>query len=172
MKILITGCAGFIGWKVCEFLLSKPELVPMHNSNDSSNSIDCNNLSGSPPVTVIGIDNMNDYYDVRLKEWRLAQLQKFPNFEFHQLDIENYDALHDLFASYSPSVIKPDDFNNSNDLSDCNDMSDSNNSSNSNSPFFTIINLAARTGVRYSSENPFIYYTTNIMGNLNLLGLW
>ena len=59
-NILVTGAAGFIGWKVCEFLLTKPELIPSDiMTNDSMT------------VSVIGIDNMKDYYDVRLKEWCL-----------------------------------------------------------------------------------------------------
>jgi nucleoside-diphosphate-sugar epimerase len=137
-NILVTGAAGFIGWKVCEFLLTKPELIPSDiMTNDSMT------------VNVIGIDNMNDYYDVRLKQWRLEQLKKYPNFTFHQLDIENYTVLKKLFQQYSMSPIHR----------------------NSVSPFLSIINLAARAGVRYSLENPFIYYTTNVIGNLNLLEL-
>ena len=137
-NILVTGAAGFIGWKVCEFLLTKPELIPSDlMTNDSMT------------ISVIGIDNMNDYYDVRLKQWRLEQLKKYPNFTFHQLDIENYTVLKKLFQQYSMSPIHR----------------------NSVSPFLSIINLAARAGVRYSLENPFIYYTTNVIGNLNLLEL-
>ena len=68
VNILVTGAAGFIGWKVCELLLTKPELV-------SNNLI--TQLPNNPmPVNVIGIDNMNDYYDVRLKEWRFEQLKQ------------------------------------------------------------------------------------------------
>ena len=71
-NILLTGAAGFIGWKTGEMLLEKG-------------------------FNVIGVDNMNDYYDVRLKEWRLKQLQKYPNFKFYDLDIENLGALEVLF---------------------------------------------------------------------------
>jgi nucleoside-diphosphate-sugar epimerase len=89
-NILVTGAAGFIGWKVCEFLLTKPELIPSDiMTNDSMT------------VSVIGIDNMNDYYDVRLKQWRLEQLKKYPNFTFHQLDIENYTVLKKLFIFWN-----------------------------------------------------------------------
>ena len=70
--VLVTGVAGFIGSKTAQVLLE----------ND---------------YTVVGIDNMNDYYDVRLKEHRLSQLQGKPNFEFIQMDIENYDKLDELF---------------------------------------------------------------------------
>lgn len=131
--LLVTGCAGFIGYKTCEFLLRQG-------------------------YTVIGIDNLNDYYDVRLKQWRLAQLKKLSRhpepgsgthhkrFIFHELDIENYSALKNLFKKYSVSP--------------------------SHRPCFTaVINLAARAGVRYSMVNPHVYYTTNVLGNLNLLEL-
>lgn len=127
MKILVTGAAGFIGWKVCEFLLRKPELVPGFQescveskaaqmvSSQRSSERNKKGLSSwkqkllarsaaqqeKEKFKVIGIDNMNDYYDVRLKEWRLAQLKKFPNFEFHKLDIEDFESLHQLFKKYS-----------------------------------------------------------------------
>jgi len=110
-KILLTGVAGFIGWKTCEFLLK----------------------SGAE---VVGLDNLNSYYDVRLKEHRLGLLEKFPGFRFRRIDIEDLGALADLFSA---------------------------------DRFEAVINLAARAGVRYSMENPFIYLTTNGQGTLNLL---
>ncbi|HOK56918.1 MAG TPA: GDP-mannose 4,6-dehydratase [bacterium] len=61
-KILVTGACGFIGWKVSEKLLEKGE-------------------------EVLGIDDLNDYYDVKLKKWRLDKLQKNKNFSFVKLDI-------------------------------------------------------------------------------------
>lgn len=73
--VLLTGAAGFIGWKTAELLLQKG-------------------------YNVIGIDNMNKYYDVRLKEWRKAQLEKNPNFKFFEIDIENFGALKVLFNSF------------------------------------------------------------------------
>jgi len=127
VNILVTGAAGFIGWKVCEFLLTKPQLIP--------NDIMTND---SMTVHIIGIDNLNDYYDVRLKQWRLDQLQRFTHFTFQKLDIEHYQDVKALFEKYN---------------------------------FDAVINLAARAGVRYSMENPFVYYTTNVMGTLNLLEL-
>ncbi len=127
----MTGAAGFIGWKICEFLLTKPDLIP------------------SDHPTIIGIDNLNDYYDIRLKEWRLKQLKKYPNFEFFKVDIEDYKALRRLFRKFSDTPVHPG----------------------TGSPFIAVINLAARAGVRYSLENPFVYYTTNVIGNLNLLEL-
>jgi nucleoside-diphosphate-sugar epimerase len=70
-NILVTGCAGFIGWKVSKILLESKEKV-------------------------IGIDNMNDYYDPALKRWRLNTL-KDKNFCFYKLDIANYKKLKDVF---------------------------------------------------------------------------
>lgn len=55
---LVTGAAGFIGWRVSEFLLKEG-----HN--------------------VLGVDEINSAYDPALKEWRLQELQRFPNFKFH-----------------------------------------------------------------------------------------
>ncbi len=71
-KILLTGAAGFIGWKTGELLLEEGH-------------------------EVVGVDNMNDYYDIRLKEWRLNQLKKYPNFKFYEVDIENLGALDVVF---------------------------------------------------------------------------
>jgi UDP-glucuronate 4-epimerase len=139
MNILVTGAAGFIGWKVCEFLLTKPSLIP----NALNDRNDINDLN------VVGIDNLNDYYDIRLKQWRLDQLKKYKNFHFHKLDIEDYDSLKKLFQKYTVTQSHP----------------------HSHTPFTAVINLAARAGVRYSLENPFVYFTTNTLGNLNLLGL-
>lgn len=72
MNLLLTGVAGFIGSKVTELLLKRGDKV-------------------------IGIDNLNDAYDVRLKNWRRRQLEEFENFTFHQLDITNLNQLKPLF---------------------------------------------------------------------------
>ena len=74
-KYLVTGCAGFIGSRITELLLERGD-------------------------TVVGVDNLNDAYPPPLKEWRLAQLQKFPSFEFEQRDITHFDALKELFQQY------------------------------------------------------------------------
>lgn len=72
-KILLTGVAGFIGYKTAEMLLERG-------------------------YHVYGIDNLNDYYDVRLKAWRLSQLKKYDNFCFAKIDIENLSSLKKIFA--------------------------------------------------------------------------
>ena len=77
---LVTGVAGFIASKVCEFLLADGHKV-------------------------VGVDNLNDAYDVRLKEWRLKQLQGRPEFQFHAVDICKQDQLRDLFSSGFQAVI-------------------------------------------------------------------
>jgi len=112
MEVLVTGAAGFIGWKVCELLLEDGHRVT-------------------------GVDNLNDAYDVRLKQWRLAQLLPRAGFEFHKVDICDLQGLRPLFKD----------------------------------GFDAVINLAARAGVRYSVENPWVYCETNVGGTLNLLEL-
>jgi UDP-glucuronate 4-epimerase len=112
---LITGVAGFIASQVCGQLLDLGHQV-------------------------VGVDNLNDYYDIRLKNWRLGQLQEHPsarNFHFEKLDIENQTVLQNLFHQHGPVD--------------------------------AVLNLAARAGVRYSMENPHVYLSTNAEGTLNLL---
>ncbi|MDB4446568.1 GDP-mannose 4,6-dehydratase [Akkermansiaceae bacterium] len=111
MKILLTGAAGFIGARTTELLIGDGHQI-------------------------VGIDNMNDYYDVSIKQYRLDQLKKKEGFEFLPLDIEDKEELELCFR---------------------------------NNNFDVVINLAARAGVRYSMENPLIYYTTNVLGGLHLL---
>ena len=114
-KYLVTGAAGFIASQVCKQLLDQGDQV-------------------------VGVDNLNDYYDVRLKDWRLAQLENSSyaeNFHFEKLDIEDQYALQALFEN--------------------------------NRSFDAVLNLAARAGVRYSMENPHVYLSTNAEGTLNLL---
>ncbi len=73
--VLVTGAAGFIGWKTAKML-----------------------LEGG--FNVVGIDNMNHYYDVKLKDWRKKDLEKYENFRFFEVDIENLGALKVLFDSF------------------------------------------------------------------------
>jgi nucleoside-diphosphate-sugar epimerase len=137
---LVTGAAGFIAARVCELLLADGH-------------------------TVVGLDNLNDYYDVRLKYYRLARLAaqagcdagevaalqarvagapgnfpvgalRGPRFHFRPIDIEDLGALDALFAEFK---------------------------------FDAVFNLAARAGVRYSMEFPHVYLSTNIAGTLNVL---
>ena len=79
-KILVTGAAGFIGSKVSEMLLEDG-------------------------CDVIGVDNLNDYYDVKLKLWRLNNLKKNGNFKFYQTDIENFGDLKSIFQEHSPEAV-------------------------------------------------------------------
>ena len=111
-KVLLTGAAGFIGFQTAKILLQEGYFV-------------------------VGVDNLNDYYDVRLKEYRLKLISD-PNFVFKKIDIENKSELEKLFEEYK---------------------------------FDSVINLAARAGVRYSMENPDIYMSTNAQGTLNILSL-
>ena len=75
--VLVTGAAGFIGQKVAQFLLDDGHVVT-------------------------GVDNLNDAYDVALKDWRLAQLQGRDNFRFHRLDIRDREALAGIFDESNP----------------------------------------------------------------------
>ena len=124
-KYLVTGCAGFIASKVTELLL------------DAGHS-------------VVGVDNVNDAYDPRLKQWRLEQLKPNANFRFHRLDITDQAALQQIFEAdaHSPGTADPQQ-----------------------GPYAAVINLAARAGVRPSVENPWAYFQTNTDGTLNLLDL-
>jgi nucleoside-diphosphate-sugar epimerase len=112
-KILVTGAAGFIAARTCQMLLDQG-------------------------ADVVGVDNLNDYYDVRIKQHRLDQLRQHEKFIFEQIDIEDYAGLEKVFVAHQPE---------------------------------TVLNLAARAGVRYSLENPHVYFTTNTLGTLNLLEL-
>ncbi len=73
MKVLVTGSAGFIGYHVAEALLARGDIV-------------------------IGIDNINDYYDVRLKQARLTRLREHPGFSFHHVDVSDKDAVGPVIA--------------------------------------------------------------------------
>ena len=73
--VLLTGTAGFIGYQTAYALLSKG-------------------------YHVIGLDNMNDYYDVRLKEYRLNTLKESKTFTFFEIDIEDYKKLQELFKEH------------------------------------------------------------------------
>jgi nucleoside-diphosphate-sugar epimerase len=107
---LVTGAAGFIGARTSELLIKDGH-------------------------TVVGIDNMNDAYDPRMKVHRLHTLQALPEFTFYELDISK-KAIIEQFKGQK---------------------------------FDGVINLAARAGVRYSVEDPWIFVETNVLGTLNML---
>ena len=79
MKILVTGCAGFIGMHICQKLLKKHE--------------------------VVGVDNLNTYYDVNLKKSRLKILKNYKKFKFHKIDINNYQKITKIFKSTKPKLV-------------------------------------------------------------------
>ena len=117
-KILVTGSAGFIGFHLAKGLL---ELG----------------------FDVVGIDNINDYYDPQLKLDRLENLNTFvseknlqDSYQFTKLDISDESALKDLFNQHD---------------------------------FDIVVNLAAQAGVRYSLENPNAYIVSNLVGYANIL---
>jgi UDP-glucuronate 4-epimerase len=80
MTILVTGAAGFIGYHTAERLLARGERV-------------------------LGLDNLNDYYDVRLKEARLARLRERTGFTFHKVELADPDAMDALFRRERPSIV-------------------------------------------------------------------
>ncbi len=116
---LVTGCAGFIASNVCRLLLAAGH-------------------------EVVGLDNLNDAYDPRLKDWRLAQLQAIAGFRYGKVDIADHAALLHVLEGLQLQA---------------------------SSSIAGVINLAARAGVRASMENPWIYYQCNVIGTLNLLEL-
>ena len=75
--ILVTGCTGFIGFHLCKSLL-----------NDG--------------FDLVGVDNINDYYDIKLKDDRLNLLEEYPNFKFKKIDIADYDNLSKIFKDFQP----------------------------------------------------------------------
>ena len=126
VKILITGTAGFIGFHLAKSFIEKG-------------------------IEVIGVDNVNDYYDVNLKFARLnetgidaskieeramMQSTKYPNYRFVKMDISNKDDVLSLFADERPDYV---------------------------------CNMAAQAGVRFSLTNPDIYIQSNVSGFLNIL---
>ncbi len=126
-KILVTGAAGFIGFHLCKHLAKQGNIV-------------------------VGLDNINDYYDVNLKYARLRELgidrsvaeqfnhkvasSRYGNLEFVRMNLEDREQLPALFQVES---------------------------------FDAVVNLAAQAGVRYSLENPMAYVDSNLVGFVNIL---
>ncbi len=79
-RIVVTGCAGFIGMNLCRSLCEEGFLV-------------------------LGLDDLNDYYDVKLKEDRLGILKSFDNFEFFKIDIADFKSLKIVFKNFNPSKV-------------------------------------------------------------------
>lgn len=117
--ILVTGAAGFIGSNLVM------ELIRMKK-----------------PMQIIGIDNMNDYYDVSIKEYRLSQIEAMAaeredlSWKFVKGSIADKNLINQIFTEHKPSVV---------------------------------VNLAAQAGVRYSITNPDVYIESNLIGFYNIL---
>ena len=108
MKVLVTGIAGFIGFHFSSKLIKEG-------------------------ISIIGIDNLNDYYDVNLKKARLEKLESLSkefsaDYSFYKVDLENNKEICEIFNQYKPSHV---------------------------------VNLAAQAGVRYSIQNPSAYIQSN-----------
>lgn len=117
--VFITGSAGFIGSNlVLELLKTKS------------------------PIHIVGLDNMNDYYDVSIKEWRLREIEtcvtEHPEstYQFYKGDLADKAMIDQIFASHKPSIV---------------------------------VNLGAQAGVRYSITNPDAYIQSNMIGFYNIL---
>lgn len=117
--VLVTGAAGFIGANLVLELLRTQS-----------------------PINIVGIDNMNDYYDVSIKEWRLGEIDKCVE-EHHESkwmfirgSIADRELIDKIFTEYKPAVV---------------------------------VNLAAQAGVRYSITNPDVYIESNLIGFYNIL---
>lgn len=117
--ILITGATGFIGSNLVL------ELLKTYSS-----------------VNIIGIDNMNEYYDVKIKEWRLKEIEKeaeknsLSSWKFIKGSISDKKLIDEIFETYKPDIV---------------------------------VNLAAQAGVRYSITNPDAYIESNLIGFYNIL---
>ncbi len=137
MNILVTGVGGFIGSKTAELLMDQGH-------------------------SVYGVDNLNDYYDVRLKKYRLHQLAEKQGASNEILNSLNYrestlaDPISFYAGNFSYFTADIEDFQTIDQFL-------------GEAKLDAVINLAARAGVRYSMENPYIYMTTNADGTLNLL---
>ena len=118
MKVLVTGNAGFIGFYVCKKLLERGD-------------------------TIVGLDNLNRYYDIDLKKNRLKILKKIARkrkskYFFFKIDISNRQKIKKIFTRHK---------------------------------FDRVIHLAAQAGIRYSLKNPEVYIKSNQVGFFNIIDL-
>ncbi len=117
--IFVTGSAGFIGSNLVLELLRTQS-----------------------PVNIVGLDNLNDYYDVNIKEWRLSEIDKCAvqhpdsKYTFIKGDLSDKSTVNDIFHDFKPDIV---------------------------------VNLAAQAGVRYSITNPDAYIQSNLIGFYNIL---
>ena len=117
--VFVTGSAGFIGSNLVLELLKTQS-----------------------PIHIVGLDNMNDYYDVSIKEWRLAEIEKCAvehlesSYQFYKGDLSDKGMIDEIFAKHKPDIV---------------------------------VNLAAQAGVRYSITNPDSYIQSNLIGFYNIL---
>lgn len=117
--VFITGSAGFIGSNLVLELLKTQS-----------------------PIHIVGLDNMNDYYDVSIKEWRLDEIDKCASehlessYHFYKGDLADKEMVDEIFAKHTPDIV---------------------------------VNLAAQAGVRYSITNPDSYIQSNLIGFYNIL---
>ena len=123
MKALVTGAAGFIGFHICRKLI---------NNN----------------IPVIGLDNINDYYDTNLKSSRVNELRKIANikgvnFDFFKADLIDFEEIGEIFEKSKETKLQ----------------------------ISHVIHLAAQAGVRYSIDNPSAYIKSNLVGFFNIIEL-
>ena len=117
--VFVTGSAGFIGSNLVLELLKTQS-----------------------PIHIVGLDNMNDYYDVSIKEWRLAEIEKCAaehlesSYQFYKGDLSDKGMIDEIFAKHKPDIV---------------------------------VNLAAQAGVRYSITNPDSYIQSNLIGFYTIL---
>ena len=109
MKILITGASGFIGSNLAKRILTDGGIPAAEGAAEGGTGKDKSNTiagqAAAEPVQVIGLDNMNDYYDVRIKEARLAQLRQFPNYTFIKGNLADKELINSIFSTYRPSIV-------------------------------------------------------------------
>lgn len=117
--VFVTGSAGFIGSNLVLELLKTQS-----------------------PINIVGLDNMNNYYDVSIKEWRLSEIEKCAakhtdsTYQFYKGDLSDKAMIDEIFSRHKPSVV---------------------------------VNLGAQAGVRYSITNPDTYIQSNMIGFYNIL---